>query len=149
MTAAGKSTRGHLDAETLRAARSKLRRDGIFPTEIDEATGKIETRATSSGRHFTLPSFSRVSGLDLALLTRQAATLIGAGIPLVDSLGALTEQSEHPRLKSVMGQVRDRVNEGASFADALSQSTVFPNLYVSMVRAGEAGGARYMKTIFF
>lgn len=141
MTAAGKSTRGHLDAENLRTARSKLRADGIFPTEIDEATGKIETRATSSGRQFTLPSFSRVSGLDLALLTRQAATLIGAGIPLVDSLGALTEQSEHPRLKSVMGQVRDSVNEGESFADALSQSSVFPDLYVSMVRAGEAGGA--------
>ena len=67
--------------------------------------------------------------------------MIGAGIPLVEGLGALTEQSEHPRLKSVMGQVRDRVNEGASFADALGQSSVFPDLYVSMVRAGEAGGA--------
>lgn len=141
MTAAGRSTRGHLDAENLRTARHKLRRDGIFPTELDEATGKTEARATSSGKQFTLPSLSRVSPLDIALLTRQAATLIGAGIPLVEGLGALTEQSEHPRLKTVMGQVRDRVNEGASFADALGQSKVFPNLYVSMVRAGEAGGA--------
>jgi general secretion pathway protein F len=141
MTAAGKSTRGHLDAENLRTARSKLRRDGIFPTEIGEASGKIEARATSSGKQFSLPSFSRVSALDLALVTRQAATLLGAGIPLVEALGALTEQSEHPRLKSVLGQIRDRVNEGASLADALGQSTVFPDLYVSMVRAGEAGGA--------
>jgi general secretion pathway protein F len=67
--------------------------------------------------------------------------LIGAGIPLVDGLRALTEQTENPRLKSVLGQVRDRVNEGASFADALAQSGTFPDLYVSMVRAGEAGGA--------
>ena len=63
-TAAGKSTRGHLDAENLRTARSKLRRDGIFPMEIDEATGSIEARATSSGRQFRLPSFSRVSEFD-------------------------------------------------------------------------------------
>jgi general secretion pathway protein F len=82
-----------------------------------------------------------VSALDLALVTRQAATLIGAGIPLVEGLGALTEQVENPRLKSVLGQVRDRVNEGASLADALGHSGVFPDLYVSMVRAGEAGGA--------
>jgi general secretion pathway protein F len=67
--------------------------------------------------------------------------LIGAGIPLVEALGALTEQTENHRLKSVLGQVRDRVNEGTSLADALGQSEVFPDLYVSMVRAGEAGGA--------
>ena len=83
MTAAGKSTRGHLDAENLRTARSKLRRDGIFPTEIGEATGKIETRATATGRHFTLPSLSRVSARDLALVTRQAATLLGRALLLV------------------------------------------------------------------
>jgi general secretion pathway protein F len=77
----------------------------------------------------------------MALVTRQAATLLGAGIPLVESLRALTEQVENPRLKSVFGKVRERVNQGASFADALAGTGVFPDLYVSMVRAGEAGGA--------
>ncbi|MCH2171256.1 type II secretion system inner membrane protein GspF [Myxococcota bacterium] len=139
VTTAGKSTRGHLDAESLRAARGKLKHDGIFLTELVEAAGK--TTAPSTAARSALPSLQRVSGLDLALVTRQAATLLGAGIPLVDGLGALTEQTEHPRLKSVLGTVRDRVNEGSSLADAMAQSRVFPDLYVSMVRAGEAGGA--------
>lgn len=138
---AGKATRGHLDAENLRAARTKLKRDGIFLMELAEDTGAVAGRARSAGASFKLPSFQRISGLDLALVTRQAATLLSAGIPLVDSLAALTEQTEHPRLKSVLGMVRDRVNEGASFADSLAQSRVFPDLYVSMIRAGEAGGA--------
>jgi len=141
VTAAGKNTRGHLDAESSRSARAKLRRDGIFVTEFAEQAAQVSVAATASGRRFALPSFQRISALDLALLTRQASTLVGAGIPLVESLGALTEQAENPRLKSVLGEVRDRVNQGTSLADALAQSKAFPDLYVSMVRAGEAGGA--------
>jgi general secretion pathway protein F len=89
----------------------------------------------------SLPFLQRISPMEQAMMTRQAATLVGAGIPLVDGLRALTEQVEHPRLKSVLGHVRDRVNEGASFADALAQTRAFSDLYVSMVRAGETGGA--------
>ena len=144
VTAAGKSTRGHLDAESSRAARAKLRRDGVYITEFKETSAEAVTRADSGPRfniHISLPSFQRISGMDLAVMTRQAATLLGAGIPLVDALRALTEQTENARLKSALGQVRDLVNQGASFADALAQTDAFPNLYVSMVRAGEAGGA--------
>jgi len=144
VTAAGKSIRGHLDAESSRAARSKLRRDGVFITEFKETSAEAVTRAASGPRfnlQVSLPSFQRISGMDLAVMTRQAATLLGAGIPLVESLSALTEQTEHSRLKSMLGQVRDHVNQGASFADALAQTDAFPSLYVSMVRAGEAGGA--------
>jgi general secretion pathway protein F len=139
---AGRNTRGHLDAESLRSARVRLRRDGIYPTEISEGRAEV-VRETSTGRRaqLILSSFQRVSALDLAMVTRQAATLLGAGIPLVEGLRALTEQTENPRLKSVFGQVRERVNEGASFADSLAAADIFPDLYVSMVRAGEAGGA--------
>jgi general secretion pathway protein F len=141
VTAAGRKARGHLDADSPRSARAKLRRDGITPIEL-VAGGNI-TRPGASGSRLAdrLPSLQRVSPLDLALATRQAATLLGAGIPLVQGLAALSDQAENPRLKAVLSQVRDRVNEGASFADALSASSVFPDLYVSMVRAGEAGGA--------
>lgn len=141
VTSAGKATRGHVDADSIRSARSRLRRDGIFPTEIAE--GRAERAAPAASRRFALrlPWLQRISALDLAIATRQAATLLGAGIPLVESLRALTEQVENPRLKAVYAQVRDHVNEGASFADALAASRVFPDLYVSMVRAGEAGGA--------
>jgi general secretion pathway protein F len=140
VTRAGKATKGFLDADSPRLARSRLRRDGVVLTEIVEQSSTTVVEATS-GRRFALPSFQRIAPLDLALVTRQAATLIGSGIPLVQGLHALTEQVERPKLKSVLGQVRDQVNQGASFADALAQSRSFPDLYVSMVRAGEAGGA--------
>jgi general secretion pathway protein F len=142
VTAAGRSTRGHVDAESLRGARTRLRRDGVFITELAEGSRGRGTRAAASPRFAVrLPSLQRISALDLALATRQMSTLLGAGIPLVDALRALTEQVENPRLKSVFGRVRDRVNEGASLADALAASGAFSDLYVSMVRAGEAGGA--------
>jgi general secretion pathway protein F len=142
VNAAGRNTRGHVDAESLKSARARLRREGIFLTEIAEGHGS-EGAAPATGRFAALrmPSFQRISALDMALVTRQAATLVGAGIPLVESLRALTEQVENPRLKGVFGKVRERVNQGASFADALAGAGVFPELYVSMVRAGEAGGA--------
>jgi general secretion pathway protein F len=143
VTSAGKPTRGHVDAESIKGARTRLRRDGIFPTEIAEGRPEQKASEGSAAQRFgiRLPSLHRVSPLDLALATRQAATLLGAGIPLVESLRALTEQVENPRLKAVLGQVREHVNQGASFADALAASGVFPDLYVSMVRAGEIGGA--------
>ena len=139
VTAAGRSTRGMLDADSAQGARARLRHDGIFLTELSES--RAQTASPTDGPRWRLPSFQRISGMDLALLTRQASTLVGAGIPLVEGLAALTEQVETPRLKAVVGGVRDRVNEGASFADALAQAGAFPDLYVSMVRAGEAGGA--------
>jgi len=142
VTAAGKSTRGHLDAESLRSATARLRRDGVFLTELLETNAEAVKRSRgASRRRFEIPRFQRISPLDLALATRQEATLIGANIPLVESLRSLTEQVENPRLKSVLAQVRDRVNEGASFADALSATGAFPDLYVNMIRAGETSGA--------
>ena len=141
VTEGGRSTKGHLDAESLRGARAKLKRDGIFLTEITEGGEVAPAGRASGGLASRLPSLQRVSALDLALATRQAATLLGAGIPLVESLRALTEQVESPRLKSVFAQVRDRVNEGSAFADALAATGIFPDLYIGMVRAGEAGGA--------
>lgn len=140
VNAAGKSINGLLDAETSRSARGRLRKDGVYLTELVEQRGTSRVKATSS-RSFHLPSFSRIPPLELALATRQAATLLSSGIPLIEGLGALTEQTENVRLRTALGEVRDRVNEGAHFADALAQTGVFPDLYVSMVRAGEAGGA--------
>lgn len=143
VTQAGKNAKGYVDAESQRAARAKLRRDGVFPTDLSEsAAGPSRAeRAREGSRRFSLASLRRVSTLDLALATRQLSTLVGAGIPLVEALGALTEQVEGSKLKGLIGGVRDRVNEGAALADAMGQAGVFGDLYVSMVRAGEAGGA--------
>jgi general secretion pathway protein F len=140
VTGAGRSIKGFVDADSPRTARSKLRRDGVFLTDLSEesAASSTASQAQSQRRSFSL---RRISALDLALATRQLSTLIGAGIPLVTALSALTEQVESSRLKGVLAGVRDRVNEGASLAEALDQAGTFSDLFVGMVRAGEAGGA--------
>jgi general secretion pathway protein F len=141
VTNAGRATRGFVDADSDRGARQKLRRDGIFLTELLESAGAARAPTEERGARFSFSFIRPIPGSDLAIATRQLATLLGAGIPLVESLGALTEQVEHTRLKGVIAQVRDRVNEGATLADALARAGPFSDLFVSMVRAGEAGGA--------
>ena len=145
VTTSGKNTKGSITAENLRAARARMRTDGIFVTDISETSESATARASepSSGRKFSidLSSLNRIPAMERATATRQLATLVGAGIPLVDALGAIVQQIEHARLKTVMNQVRERVNEGSSLADAMAQSGQFDNLYVSMLRAGEESGA--------
>ncbi len=141
--AAGRTLRGFVDAENVRAARAKLRRDGLFVTDLGEgsATGPTAERSPSAGGGFSLASLRRISQMDVALATRQLSTLVGAGIPLVEALAALSQQVENPRFKSVLGQIRDRVNQGSSLADAMTGTGPFSDLYIGMVRAGETGGA--------
>lgn len=139
---AGKSMRGFVDAENVRAARARLRRDGVFVTDLSEGNAPAKRNdAPATGGSFSLSSLRRISQMDVALATRQLSTLVGAGIPLVEALAALAQQVENPRLRSVVGQIRDRVNQGASLADAMSGTGPFSDLYVGMVRAGETGGA--------
>ncbi len=140
VTSGNRTTRGMIDADSPRTARSKLRATGIFPTQIAE--GRAQSAASELLSRFELPQLRRVNDLDLALFSNQLATLIGAGVPLVESLGALTEQIESERLKAVVGRVRESVNEGSALADALGEhEQVFDVLYRSMVRAGESAGA--------
>jgi general secretion pathway protein F len=137
---AGKNLKGFVDAESARAARIQLRSDGVFPTELREGAAAAAAAAQASRFEIRLPTFG-VSLTDQAIATRQLATLVNAGVPLVSALGAVSEQSENARLKAEFGRVRDRLNEGASLADAMASGGVFSDLYTSMVRAGEAGGA--------
>ena len=144
VTQGGRATRGFVDADSARAARVKLKRDGVFLTELAESAGPASAVArehAGPGVSFSLARLRRISALDLALATRQLSTLVGAGVPLVQALSALTEQVENARLKGVIARVRDRVNEGSTLADAMAQAGPFEDLYIGMVRAGEAGGA--------
>ncbi|MAG34443.1 MAG: type II secretion system protein GspF [Deltaproteobacteria bacterium] len=142
---AGKPAKGTITAEGVRAARAKMRAAGVFLTEIDETqaspAGEPSAATSGSGLNIRINLPVRVPAMERAMATRQLATLVGAGVPLVESLSALVEQTEHRALKGVLAQVRDRVNEGSSLADALVSTGRFDNLYVSMVRAGEASGA--------
>jgi general secretion pathway protein F len=136
----GRSVSGVIDADSPRTARGKLRELGIFPTELAE-----EEAAAIRPRSFRrwIPAFGRrISGPELALLTRQLSALLGAGVQLVDALGALGDQTSHAVAKRTLSRVRESVREGASLADALAaHPEIFSDLYVGMVRAGEAAGA--------
>jgi general secretion pathway protein F len=138
---AGRQVSGSHDADSPRAIKASLKRDGIFLTELSETN---PTEAKGISRKALQISFlsERVSSSDLAVATRQLATLVGAGIPLVDALVALIDQTEHPYFKNVWAEVKQKVNEGAGFGDALSfYPKIFTGLYVNMVRAGETSGA--------
>jgi len=138
--ASGKSIKGTVQSESLAAAKSSLRRDGVFPSQIRELTAGAGPKSEKTD--FSFAFLNRVSTDDLANMTRQLATLVAAHIPLVEALDALTDQIEHTRLKAAIARVRTDVNEGAQLHRALSKfPNIFSDLYISMVEAGEASGA--------
>ena len=129
----GESVSGVISAESVKIAGDKLRKGGVYLSSIKEATG-----ARRSSR--SLP-WSGVSISELAVMTRQFSTLISAGLPLETSLVALYEQTDDQKLKEILSEVRNRLSEGSSLHAALEEhKSVFSDLYVSMVRAGEASG---------
>jgi general secretion pathway protein F len=140
LSAAGKPVQGLKEAESPKALRAALKRDGVFLTEVlGEKQQQAQQARDVNVRRWVV---GRVSADDLAIMTRQLAVLVHAGIPLVEALAALVEQVEHERLKRVISDVKQRVNEGASLADALGvHAKVFSTLYVNMIRAGESSGA--------
>jgi len=135
----GRMTNGVIDADSPRNARGKLRELGIFPTELAPQQAAAKTR----GVQRWLPTFGRrIPTAELSLLTRQLSALLGAGVQLVDALGALSDQISRAVTKRILSQVRESVREGSSLADALAaHPDTFSDLYVGMVRAGEAAGA--------
>lgn len=137
LDAKGRRAKGIIDADGLRAARAKLKQQGIFATGLSEAkrSGSSESKA---GEGF----FPRkIAVKELALLTRQLATLLSAGLPLVSALGALLEQSDSEKTTRIMSQLREKVNEGKSFHEALEDhAKSFPDIYRNMIRSGEASG---------
>lgn len=142
--ATGKVSRGVIDADNPVQARRKLREQDLYPTELSESADGVMADRTTEGlrRGVRVPSGrGRISVRDMALMTRQLAVLLRAGMPLVESLSSLTEQTTRQRLRATIFEVRDKVNAGTSLADALSDHPrVFSDLYVNMVRAGESSG---------
>ena len=134
----GKRVKGSIDSDTLRAARQKLRIQGIYPTEIKEGIELSHSKSRDVKRYF---QSNRITGKDLAIATRQLATLVGAGLPLVSALQALSDQTDSVVLKRIIIDVREGVEEGLSLAKALGNfPKSFPRLYVNLVAAGEASG---------
>lgn len=137
LTQQGKNTKGVVDADSARAAKLKLKKEGVFVVELRDK--KKAVTAANKKKGFT--NTKSVPVRDLSLMTRQLATLIKANIPLVDALAAVSDQVENPVLSEALSECRNAVNEGGTLHKALSRyPNIFNNIYVSMVEAGEASG---------
>ncbi|MEJ5944657.1 type II secretion system F family protein [Pseudokineococcus basanitobsidens] len=134
--ASGQLVTGSLDAASEAALVARLKGMGYAPVSLQEKGG-----GTGLNREITLPGGDRVTMKDLAVMSRQFATMVGAGLSLIRSLAILAEQSESKGLKKALADVRSRVETGASLSDGLAaHPRVFPPLMTNMVRAGEVGG---------
>lgn len=158
LNTAGKTITGLKEADSPKTLRSLLKKEGVFLTDVvgqSEGGGKSTSRAPLKGaagagktasetlnqdvRRFTRGG---VSTDDVAIMTRQLATLLHAGVALVEALNALVDQVDKERLKIILSDIKQRVNEGSSLADAMTHhEKVFGKLYINMVRAGEHSGA--------
>ncbi len=133
----GKEKKGVLEGDSPRAIRQQLREQGLIPLTVDE----VSQKETSQSKKFSFSLRRGISATDLALITRQLATLFRSGLPLDEATATVARQSEKPRIKSLMLGVRSRVMEGHSLADGMSKFPhVFPELYRATVSAGEQSG---------
>jgi general secretion pathway protein F len=153
LSSGGKNVTGTRDADGPKSLRQALRKDGVFVTEHREVAaggGRTAARAGDAGgekvpllkREIDLRGLvERVRTQEVAAFTRQLSTLLKAGIPLAEALGALAEQADNKKLEVVLAEVRQKVNEGSALADTLgAHPDIFPELYTNMVRSGEAAG---------
>ncbi len=150
--AGGAVQTGVIDADTTREARQRLRREQLLVSEIHELRSGRRTRPSSKDKKLSFlerlrrqrQASARPSMRDLEVLTgvtRQMGTLLSSGIPLAETLRAMIEQAERRDVETMFREIRERINSGASLADALSEHPrLFGDLYVNMVRAGEATG---------
>ena len=139
---AGAAVAGIIDADTAKIARGRLRKQGIFPTDVHEQE-EGGTRGSGLNTEIDVAKYLQfITTRDISIVTTQMATLVGAHIPMGETLAALVDQTEKQKLKVVLSKVKERVNEGATLADALGDHEgVFDDLYIQMVRAGEKSGA--------
>lgn len=133
----GKTVKGKLDASSEGAVAARLNAMAISPISIKEAA-----EGTGLNREISVPGFSKGVGLkDLAIMSRQMATMIGSGLSLLRTLSILAEQTESKPLATILTQVRDDVETGVSISESLAKhSREFPPIMINMVRAGETGG---------
>lgn len=136
LDAKGKSKKGLLEADTAKQVRQQLREQGLVPIEIEPASQKEKKQ--SSGMGLFQP---KISTTDLALITRQLATLVGSGLTIESALLAVAEQCDKARLKRTVMAIRSKVVEGYSLAEGMQEFPyIFDHLFRSMVAAGEKSG---------
>lgn len=129
----GKRSKGTLEASGRQTANRQLREQGLFPVQLDE----VRSSKDKKGREWR----GRVQVLQLAVATRQLATMLSAGMTIDEALGTVADQQEPPALGKALARVREDVLQGVSLSHALQgDSRIFPEIYVNMVQVGEASG---------
>jgi len=130
----GREIKNIINSDNLGGAKTKIKASGLMLIDIRE-------QKADSQRKGQITFGNNIGVEDLAMMTRQFATLIKARIQIVEALSALTDQSDNPRLKIILAEIKQKVNEGTSLAKALADyPKVFDNVYVNMVEAGESSG---------
>lgn len=133
----GAEVKNSINSESLTTAKAKVRSMGIMLIEINEQ----KSQNKSSGGSSSITFGQTVSIQDLSLMTRQLATLIKAKIQIVEAFSALVDQTDNQKLKIILAEIKQKVNEGSSLAQSLAEyPKVFDNVYVNMVEAGESSG---------
>jgi general secretion pathway protein F len=136
----GRNTKGIIDADNPQAARQKLRSSDIFPIDLKETFAQPKNLPSGHISFSTL--FHSVPQREISSITRQLATLLNAGIPLLASLEALITQATNPLLKKILSEIKESVNEGNGLSSSLSKHPkYFSKVYINMVHAGEASGS--------
>jgi len=142
----GGAATGIIDAESSKVARVKLRKVGVFPTDmVEQGSATVSSTTGIPGRSSAgIGRSPALSTTDVAMMTRQLATLLVAGLPLVEALSVMVDQTEKKSVKSLMADIREEIRGGASYSAVLERyPREFSQIYVHMVRAGEASGASY------
>lgn len=140
----GGAAAGIVDAESPKVARLKLRKVGVFPTDmVEQGQAKVGSAGKTTAVSGTVSGRSPLlTTTEVALMTRQLATLLVAGLPLVDALGVLVDQADKKVIKGLMADLREQIRGGKSLSAVLEQyPKEFSQIYVHMVRAGETSGA--------
>ncbi|MBN1114382.1 MAG: type II secretion system inner membrane protein GspF [Oligoflexia bacterium] len=138
VSADGKNASGVIDADSQKNARIRLKQKGIYATHVVEK-GAADVKEKKQTLSVTIGK--KVKSSDITMMTRQFSTLINSCIPVVDTLEALSDQVENERLKLILTEIKQKVNEGGTIADGLKPyPKVFSSLYINMVKAGESSG---------
>lgn len=148
LTHKGKKRTGIIDADSSLSAISKLRQKNIFPVSISEINSEITTNKTKEAISGLIPlsrgvffGVARISRSEVAIITRQLATLLSAGFPLTTAVSTLAIQTESKNFQRVLSKIKESIEEGTSFSQALSQyPSIFSSVYINMIHAGESSG---------
>jgi type II secretory pathway component PulF len=137
MSASGKKVAGEISAEDTTTAFARVKALGVYPTDV-----KVAHQASTKQKPIvSISGGVKVSSSELTIFSRQLANLVKGGLPLMRTFSALTEHTENPRFRAVLERMQQEIKGGKSLHEALDMyPTIFPPLYVSMVKAGEASG---------